>query len=140
MSVITDEEWAAIEGALVRGGLRETIDRIVLLHEAEVRGGPEPVQISDKNRAILYRAYDDGDGNNITLEHTDDSPWFSGTYEGFEVMLGLEHNGVLYSLVHLSGGGLVSVIVGEGIVNNEVGVTFPSITTAKAYVKGLTSR
>lgn len=140
MSVITDEEWGAVEAALVRGGLRQTIDRIVLAHEAKARGGPEPVLISEKNRAMLYRAYDDGDGNSITLEHTDDPPWFSGTYEDFEVMLGMEHEGTLYSLVHASGGGLVSVVVGEGIVNNEVGVVFRGVAEAKAYVKGLCAR
>jgi hypothetical protein len=46
----------------------------------------------------------------------------------------------LYSIVYASGGGLVSVIVGDGIVTNEMGVAFHGISEAKAYVKGLTSK
>lgn len=140
MSIVTDEEWAEVDAALVKGGLRQVIERIVIAHENEVRGEPAQVQISEKNRALVYRAYDDGDGNTVTIESTDDPPWFRGVYDGSEVMLGCEYGTTLYSLVYASGGGLVSAIVGEGLVNNEVGVVFHSVPEAKAYVKGLTSQ
>ena len=140
MNIVTDEEWAEVDAALVKGGLRHVIERIVIAHENEVRGEPVPVRISEKNRAVVYRAYDDGGGSSVTLARTDDPPWFAGMYEDHEAMLGAEINGVLYSIVHLSGGGLVSVIIGEGLVNNEAGEVFRNVGEAKAYVKGLTSR
>lgn len=140
MNVISDEEWAEVSAALVRGGLRQVIERIVIAHENDVRGEPAQVQIGEKNRAIVYRAYDDGDGHTVTLEPTDDHPWFRGVYDGSEVMLGCEYGTTLYSIVYASGGGLVSVIVGEGLVDNDAGTTFHSVPEAKAYVKGLASR
>lgn len=140
MNIVTDEEWAEVDAALVKGGLRQVIERIVIAHENEVRGEPVPVRISEKNRAVVYRAYDDGDGNTVTLEPTDDYPWFRGVYEGSEVMLGCEDGATLYSIVYASGGGLVSVIVGEGLTDNDAGITFHSVSEAKAYVKGITSR
>lgn len=99
-----------------------------------------PLYLNGKNRVLLESAWDDGDGNTITIEPTEDWPWFRGTYDGHEVMLGMEHDGTIYSIVYASGGGLVSVIVGNGLINNEVGVVFRNVGEAKAYVKGITSR
>jgi len=133
---MTNEEWTAVQEALVKGGLRECIDTII----ANRFRLDLVVPISDENRRIIERAYDDGDGGGITLVPTDDPPWFSGSYDDSEVMLGLEHDGTLYSITSLSGGGLVAVITGHGLVDNEMGVAFRSAAEAKAYVKGLTAK
>ena len=136
MTSMTDEEWKAVQEALVIGGLRACIDDILLnrFHE------PRPVSISDANRRIIEQAYDDGEGHGITLVATDDRPWFVGVYDGSELMLGLEHDGTLYSIVCLSGGGLVSVVVGQGLLDNEIGIAFNGFVEAKAYVQGLTAK
>ena len=55
-------------------------------------------------------------------------------------MEGIEVDGTLYSVVPLSPGDVVSVLVGTQIVENEIGVTFPSAAEARAYVQGLTAR
>ncbi len=94
-----------------------------------------PVVISDANRAIMEQAWDDGD-NTVRLEPGENAPWFVGMHEDFEVCEGLEHDGVLYVAVHQSGGGLVSVIEGEGLISNDAGVTFHSMAEAKAYIQG----
>jgi len=133
---MTDEEWKAVQEALVVGGLQECINNILASRFKD----PCSVTVSDENRWILDQAYDDGDGSTITLVPTDDRPWFAGMYDGSEVMLGMEHHGTLYSIVSLSGGGLVSVIVGQGLIENEMGVAFHGVVEAKAYVKGLTAK
>ncbi len=130
MTPVTDQEWNRVTRALVSGGLRECINDIIAARS----------RLSDENRRLVEQAWDDGNGGNVTLVPTDDPPWFVGMYEDSEVMLCTEHNGTLYSIVYASGGGLVSVIVGDGIVTNEMGVAFHGISEAKAYVKGLTSK
>jgi hypothetical protein len=133
---LSDEEWKAVQEALVVGGLQACINDILASRFRERC----PVLISDTNRRIIEQAYDDGEGNGITLVPTDDCPWFAGMYDGSEMMVGLEHNGTLYSIVTLSGGGLVAVIVGRGLIDNEIGVAFHGFVEAKAYVKGLTAK
>jgi hypothetical protein len=133
---MSNEEWKSVQEALVIGGLRACIDDII----ASRFQASCLVSISDANRWILDQAYDDGDGNTITLESTNDSPWFAGMYDDSEVMLGMEHNGTLYSIVSLSGGGMVAVIVGNGLIENEMGVAFHGTAEAKAYVQGLTAK
>lgn len=132
MTPVTDKEWNRVTEALVTGGLRQCIDDILAARAS--------VRVSPRNRRIIEKAWDDGDGNTLTLVPTDDPPWFAGEYEGTELMLGIEHNGTLYSIVYASGGGLVSVIVGDGILQNEMGVAFHGVQEAKAYVKGLLAK
>lgn len=136
MTSLSDEEWKAVQEALVVGGLYECINNILASRFRQ----PCPVSISDVNRRIIEQAYDDGEGNTVTLVATHDCPWFTGMWEDHEVMQGMEHNGTLYSVVSLSGGGLVSVIVGRGLIDNEMGVAFHDVVEAKAYVKGLTAK
>jgi hypothetical protein len=134
MTSMSNEEWKGVQEALVTGGLRSCIDGILASRFSESR----LLSLSDANRRIIEKVYaDDGDGHCITLVPTDDYPWFAGMYEGSEMMLGLEHNGTLYSIVTLSGGGMVAVIEGRGILDNEMGVAFNGFTEAKAYVQGL---
>lgn len=129
MMQMTDDEWARVQKALVVGGLRETIDEIISTRPS----------LRAENLRWLTIAYDDGDGNTITLGPSDDPPWFVGMYGDHEVLLGCEIDGTLYSIIHLSGRGLVSVLVGDEIVNNETGAVFSTVPEAKAYVKGLTA-
>jgi hypothetical protein len=132
---LTEAEWSSVQEALVKGGLRACLDTILTNHRH-----PCVVVVSETNRQIVEQAYDDGGGGGILLMPTNDCPWFAGMYEGSEVMLGLEHEGTLYSIVTRSGGGLVAVIVGSGIIENDMGVAFHSTAEAKAYVKGLTAK
>lgn len=136
MTSMTDEEWKDVQEALVVGGLQDCINNILASRFLD----PCPVLLNDANRRIIEQAYDDGDGNTVTLVPTNDCPWFAGVYDGFEVMQGMEHNGTLYAVVSLSGGGPMSVIVGRGLIDNEIGVAFPGVVEAKAYVKGLTAK
>jgi hypothetical protein len=132
---LTDEDWDNVQEALVRGGLRACLDNILRAHRH-----PCHVIVSDRNRRIIEQAYDDGGGGGITLVPTNDCPWFAGMYGDSEQMLGREHDGTLFSITHLSGGGLVAVIVGDGIAVNDPGVVFRNVAEAKAYVKGLTAK
>lgn len=132
MTPVTDREWATVQEALVKGGLRDCINDIITSRLN--------VQLSNDNRRILEQAYDDGDGHTIDLVTTDEYPWFIGVWGGCELMHGVEHAGRLYCIVHASGGGQVSVLVGRAILDNEFGVAFPNIDEAKAYVKGLTAK
>lgn len=133
MARMTEHEWAGVQRALCEGGLREYLDNLLN------RRAPAEVQVNDKNRQMMYQAYDDGSGNTVTLVVGEEG-WFSGTYDDFEVFQAKEHEGTLYCIVHASGGGLVSVIVGSGLIENEMGITFHGMSEAKAYVLGLTTR
>lgn len=130
MTPITDPEWQRVQESLCKGGLRDCIDSILVSREL----------LGRENRRIIENAYDDGEGGGITLVPTDDPPWFAGVYEDSELCLGLEHNGTLYMIVYASGGGLVSVLVGRAILDNEMGIAFHGVDEAKAYVKGLTAK
>lgn len=131
---LTDAEWVRIEQSLVRGGLRGCINDII------AKRCEPPVTLNERNRRIIDEAYDPGDGTTLTLVHTEDPPWFAGMWEDQEVMMGLEHEGTLFSIVYASGGGLVAVVVGQGLVTNEVGRVFNNVSEAKAYVEGLTAK
>ena len=96
----------------------------------------DKVVLSDRNRRILHQAYDDGDGHGITLVPGDDPPWFVGMYEDTLVCEGIEHEGTLYTVANQSGGGLVSVLIGTALIENELGLVYHSTEAAKAYVQG----
>ena len=136
MSKMTDEEWANVTKRLfASGGLREYIDELLASRAQVCSEHP----ISDKNRMLLYRAYDDGDGNTVTLRPREDG-YFIGTFDGYEAVTATEIDGVLYSICSHSGGGAVTVLVGEEIVQNMTGVTFSSKSEAKAYIRGLAAK
>lgn len=99
---------------------------------------PEPA-LSDVNRRILYDAYDDGDGNTITLSPSSEHPgYFVGRYLGERILDCTEHEGVLYSLVGGTHSGVYTVLVGEELTENALGEEFWSLSEARAYVLGLT--
>lgn len=129
MIPMTEQEWGRVQEALVTGGLRECIDNLLTSR----------VALNRHNRQIIQQAYDAGDGVEVVLVPGEDG-WFSGEYEGHEVFQAIEHGGTLYSIVHASGGGLCSVIVGRGLIENEIGLTFHGVAEAKIYVKGLTAK
>lgn len=130
----TDTPSRAIEEATQVAAL------CVNLIEDLLAEGDDRVNISDVNRHLIYKAYDNGDGDTITLKSTGDGDWFVGTWEDYSVMEGIEVDGILYSVIPQSGGGLVAVLVGRQIVENEIGVIFHSTAEARAYVQGLTTR
>lgn len=134
MTNLTEEEWLGLQATLVQGGLREYVEDLV-----KKRLEADCVPISDANRAILYRAYDDGNGGNIALLASTVEGYFVGMWEDHEVMEGTEIDGVLYSVCPQSGGGLVTVLVGDEIVNNDIGPMFHSNAEARAYILGLTT-
>lgn len=145
MSVMTEEEWARVQATLVRGGLRQEIDRILIHRVNEVRGNLPSFTISDANRSLIFRAYDDGDGGNVTLKGAETEGWFIGVYDTggpdeCEVMEGAQIDGVLYCICPQSGGGLVSVVVGEELIENVVGPTFHTQAEARAYIQGRTTK
>lgn len=127
MTRMTEAEWRSVQTALCAGGLRECIDNFIVSRV--------PVEIHPKNLQLMEEAWDDGDIT-VRLIAGEVPPWFIGMYEDFEACEGLEHREVLYVAVYQSGGGLVSVIVGEGLVKNDGGVTFRNMAEAKAYIQG----
>lgn len=128
MTRMTEDEWREVREALCTGGLRTTIDNLLTRRV--------PVEIHPVNLRLMERAWDDGNGNTVRLIAGEEPPWFIGVYEDSEVCEGLEHRERLYVAVYQSGGGLVSVIEGEGLVTNDGGVTFRNINEAKAYIQG----
>jgi len=131
---LTEEEWQGLQATLVQGGLREYVEGLVAKREAGC------IPISDANRALLYRAYDDGNGGNITLVPSEHENYFVGMWEDHEVMEGTEIDGVLYSVCPQSGGGWVTVLTGEQITDNDLGPMFRSNAEARAYILGLTEQ
>lgn len=126
MSKTTDAEWEAIQEALVKGGLRETIDRILLTRQ-------DVPTISDENRQMLADAFA-GSGGRFTLTIVDN--YFTGHMDRELVIEGKEVNGVLYALFHI--GGKVEVMVGEQ-VRSARGVVFDTVAEAWADVERLTA-
>lgn len=132
MTSMTEAEWRSVQTALCAGGLRECIDNLLASRVVPLT----PVFINSDNYHLMQQAWDDGNGTTVRLMPAEDAPWFVGVYDDFEVCEGLEHEGVLYLAVYQSGGGLVSVIVGEGIVENDAGTSFRNLGEAKAYIQG----
>lgn len=97
-------------------------------------------ELNDANRMLVYRAYDDGDGNTVAIQPSSTPGYFEGVYDDTVVMSGIEVGGKLYSICPQSGGGSVSVLVGDEIVHNGIGPVFDSWAEAYAYVTGLTAR
>lgn len=128
----------AIEEAVQVAALCVSLcEQLIAQHEGDQT--VNDLGISDANRMLLYRAYDDGDGNTISLQPDGDG-WFIGTWDGHPVVEGVEVDGTLYSVVPQSGNGMVSVLVGKQIVDNYVGPIFTSTAEARAYVQGLTAK
>lgn len=137
MSKITDEEWTEVVDSLVRGGLRDTIDALI---RERVSGNPLPTWMNLNNLLLLYRAYDDGDGNTVKIRKSSTEGYFEGEYDGEYVMEGTVIDGVLYSICPQSSGGTVAVLVGDELIKNFMGVPFPTIPEARSYIQGLAAK
>lgn len=94
--------------------------------------------LSDANRMMVYRAFDDGDGNTVTLGSDYIDGYFVGTYGGYQVCSGTEIDGTLYLIVPNCSS--FNVLVGDDVVANVEGVPFNSSKEARAYILGLTFR
>lgn len=138
-SDMTPEEWRGVQETLLRGGLQAYINNLLAnrAHSDRPRGVSV---VNSTNLKIIEQAFDDGDGGQIEIVSTDEPQWFEVTYEKSQVMLGMQRRGVLYAIVHLSGGAKVQVLVGRDLLNNVVGTIFDTVAEAKAYVKGLTAK
>ena len=133
MSGLTDEEWDRVHSAVFTGGLRQCIDDILCAKSKEHK----PLTISDANRSLLYRAFDAGDGQVLTLEAGVDG-YFIGEYDGQFVVEATEISGMLFSIC-CSSGGRSTVLVGHELIDNTEGVSFHTSSEAKAYIRGLTA-
>ena len=137
MTRLTEQEWLGVQATLVKGGLYEYINELLVS-----RSNPQDcIEISDQNRRIIYDAYDDGDGNSVVLTHTLDDGYFVGMYDGEEVLQGIEIDGVLYTLYRGGGpNGPIGLLIGCELTDNAVGEWFSTIPEAKAYIRGLTEK
>jgi hypothetical protein len=133
VTVMTEQEWAGLQATLVTGGLREYVDGLLR------KRAPSPLPISEVNRAMLYEAYDDGNGNTVEIL-VGENGYYEGWWGGSYMMEGTEIDGVAYNICPTSGGGGVTVYVGDAILENMVGEWFQTVPEAKAYIRGLTDR
>ena len=97
-----------------------------------IEGG---VTLSDTNRALLHRAYDDGDGNSFSIVPSAFPGYFEGVCDGNKMMEGTEVNEILYSICPNSGGGTVSVLRGDQILQNEMGRLMETWGEAREYIQ-----
>lgn len=109
----------------------------VSLVEHLLRYGDLDLNVSTRNLAMIIRAYDDGDGGNLDLRQRDDG-WVEGTFDGCMMYEGIEVDGVLYSITHMSGG-QIAVAVGDELSTVD-GVWFHSVGEARAYIQGRTAK
>ena len=93
------------------------------------------VRLSDTNRALLLRAYDDGEGGTVSFKPSDVAGYFQVMYDGDQIMEGTEVNGTLYSICPQSGGGMVALLVGDEIANVDLpGRAFPNAEGARQWI------
>lgn len=95
--------------------------------------------LDSAHRRLIEEAYDDQDGNTVTLRPIGDG-WFEGVYKGDRVMTCTAPGNVLYCLVPQSGNGEVAVLTGRQLAENDLGVVFLTEAEARAYIKGLVAK
>lgn len=124
MSKTTDAEWEVIQEALVKGGLRETIDRILLTRE-------DTPGISEANRLMVAEAFA---GNHFVITSIDN---YLTVHDDHGLILeGKEVDGTLYVIFHVVGG--VEVMVGDQIKAGW-GVRHATVAEAWDHIARLTS-
>lgn len=109
----------------------------VSLAEHLLQFGDLGLKMSHKNLLLIIKAYDDGAGGNLDLRQRDDG-WVEGMFDGFLMYEGIEIDGTLYSISHMSGG-QITVAVDEEISTVD-GVWFDTVAEARAYIKGLSAK
>lgn len=115
----------------------QLVDRKAVL---EIVSKYRPLSLSDDNRALIYSAYDDGDGSTVRLRPAPHG-YFVGEYDGDAVYEGVEIEGVLYSIVFQSYAGRVTVLVGRELIEHDVNrPVFDTRDEARAYIKGLVAK
>ena len=98
------------------------------------------VTLSDTNRYLIYRAFDDGMGTPFAIEPSDEPEYFRFMFDGNEVMKGTEVNGNLYCILPMSGGGFMSVLTGQELSDGiSHGVTFDSEVEARNFIAETTA-
>lgn len=126
MAATTEQEWEAIQEALVKGGLRETIDHILLTRQ-------DTLTISEANRRMLAEAFRERSPR-FTITAIDN--YFTGHCDSELVVEGEEVDGTLYSILHI--GKRYVVMVGDQVTTKS-GITFGNLTSAWNYVQRLTA-
>ena len=124
MAATTEQEWETIQEALVKGGLRETIDRILLTRQ-------DTPTISETNRRMLVEAFR---GPRFIITTIDN--YFTGHCDSELVVEGKEVDGTLYSIFHIEK--RYVVMVGDQVITKN-GITFGNLTYAWNYVQRLTA-
>lgn len=128
MAATTEQEWQSIQEALIKGGLRETIDHILLTRQ-------EASGVSEFNRQMLAQAFWPLDGRFVltAVDH-----YFAGRHNGHLLVEGVEADSVLYTIHHFSSG-TVSVYIGDQIVTRTDGVSFENVGQAWDYIREITA-
>lgn len=126
MAATTEQEWEAILEALVKGGLRETIDHILLTRQ-------DTPTISEANRRMLAEAFR---GMNPRFIITTIDNYFTGHCDSKLVVEGKEVDGTLYSIVHNEK--RYVVMVGDQVITGR-GIAFGNLTDAWGDVERLTA-
>lgn len=109
----------------------------VSLSEHLLQFGDLDLKMSPKNITLIIKAYDDGAGGNLDLRQRDDG-WVEGMFEGMLMYEGIEIDGTLYSITHMSGG-QITVAVGKELLTVD-GEWFGTVAEARAYIKGLSAK
>lgn len=126
MKPVTNEEWDIIVGALVHGGLRETIDDIITSRQ-------DTPTISEANRRMLAEAFQ---GMNPRFIITTIDNYFTGHCDSKLVVEGKEVDGTLYSIVHNEK--RYVVMVGDQVITGR-GIAFGNLTDAWGDIERLTT-
>lgn len=126
MAATTEQEWEAIQEALVKGGLRETIDHILLTRQ-------DTPTVSEANRRMLAEVFR-GMTPRFTITVIDN--YFTGHCDSELVVEGKEVDGTLYSIFHIEKQYVVAV--GDQVITRS-GIAFGNLAYAWNYVEEITA-
>lgn len=140
--------WNGVELPRLEVLLEDAMTKVRRAYNLEDPTGPTDavagVTLSDTNRYLIYRAFDDGVGGGIhNIVPADEPGYFSCRDEdGIEWMEGTEVDGVLYSIVPESGGGLISVYVGEQLAGDGMSSvrTVNSVDAARTHIAEISAK
>lgn len=129
MKPVTNEEWDIIVGALVHGGLRETIDDIITSREAFS-------EVSETNREMLVKVFTTP---HLGFTLATAGKYFSGCNTEGVVVDGVEVDGVLHAIYHNRYNGKFEVLVGDQIETGYGDAVFDTLDEAWAHVEKFSS-
>lgn len=136
----TDREHTISEAVQVAALCVSLVE--LLVDGQDVTSMSTPLPISDANRRMIEKAYDSGEPGS-TVEFSVDPDlvgWVVASYEGTPLYYGREIDGVLYSAVPASGGGLVSVLKGSEILDVCEVRMFHCLADARRFVESIAAQ